>query len=130
MTLRGGLAGSPLSLFRVTRMLIVASSTRERAPAEPSRWSARISLRCAPGASCSLGVGFGSFITPESAEVRLARIRGGVDYTISVRTLPPNVKALRCMMMWVGGPGGEPELWCPAAPPLPEDQAPPAVPTS
>ena len=84
------------------------------------------------GAGCFMftgGVGFGSFITPEPAEVRLARIRGGVDYTMSVPTLPPNVKALRCMMMWVGGPGGEPELWCPAAPPLPEDQTPPAVPT-
>jgi hypothetical protein len=76
------------------------------------------------------GFGFGWFIAPEPAEVKLARIWAGLDYAIPVRTLPPYVKALRCMLVWIGGPGGAPEMWCPAVPPLPEEQAPPAVPTS
>jgi hypothetical protein len=74
------------------------------------------------------GFGLGWF-TPESAEFKLARIRAGLNYSIPIRTLPPSIKAIGCMMMWVGGPGGEPKLWCPAAR-LPEEQAPPAVPTS
>jgi hypothetical protein len=53
---------------------------------------------------------FGWFITPEPAELKLARIRAGVDFSIPV--LPPEVKALRCVLMWVGGPRGEPEMWC------------------
>jgi hypothetical protein len=72
--------------------------------------------------------GFGAYIAPEPAEMKLARIRAGVDWSMPVRTLPPEVKALRCVMLWIGTAG--PELWCPAAPPLPEEQAPPAVPTS
>jgi hypothetical protein len=72
--------------------------------------------------------GFGLFITPEPAELKLARARAGVDLSVPVRTLPPEVKALRCIMMWVGAAG--PEIWCPAAPPLPKEQAPPAIPTS
>jgi hypothetical protein len=72
--------------------------------------------------------GFGWSITPEPAEMELARIRAGLDWSMPVRTLPPEVKALRCMMVWIGTAG--PELWCPAAPPLLEEQAPPAVPTS
>jgi hypothetical protein len=75
------------------------------------------------------GFGLGWFTTPESAEFKLARIRAGLNYSIPIRTLPPAIKAIGCMMMWVGGPGGEPEPWCPAAP-LPEERAPPAVPTS
>ena len=71
---------------------------------------------------------FGWFIVPEPAELKLARTTASVDWSIPLRTLPPEVKALRCIRMWVGTAG--PEVWCPAAPPLPEDQAPPAVPTS
>jgi hypothetical protein len=69
--------------------------------------------------------GFGWSITPEPAEMELARIRAGLDWSMPVRT---EVKALRCMMVWIGTAG--PELWCPAAPPLLEEQAPLAVPTS
>jgi hypothetical protein len=76
------------------------------------------------------GFGFGWFITPETAEIKPARIWAGVDLWIPIRTLPLNTKAVRCMLVRVGGPSSEPELWCPAAPPLPEEQAPPAVPTS
>jgi hypothetical protein len=78
------------------------------------------------------GFGFGWFTTPEPADVELARIRADLPLSIPIRTLPPDVKALRCMMMWVGAAGGDPEMWCPAAPPLleNEDQAPPAIPTS
>jgi hypothetical protein len=66
----------------------------------------------------------------EPAEMKLARIRASLDLSMPIRTLPPEVKALKCMIVWVGGPGGEPEMWCPAARLLPEEQAPPAVPTS
>ena len=76
------------------------------------------------------GFGFGWFTPPDSAEFKLAKIRAGLDLSIPIRALPPNVKALRCMLVWVGGPGGEPEMWCPAAPPLPEEPVPPAGPTS
>jgi hypothetical protein len=65
---------------------------------------------------------------PEPAEHKLGRLWAGAAQSIPVRTLPPEVPALRCIMMWIGTAG--PELWCPAAPPLPEEQAPPAVPTS
>ena len=85
---------------------------------------------CAGSFVFASGLGFGWFITPETAEVKLARIWAGVDLSIPIRTLPPDVKALRCVLMWIGGPGGEPEMWCPPVPPLPGDQAPPAVPTS
>jgi hypothetical protein len=68
------------------------------------------------------------FIAPEPPDLKLARIRAGLDLSMPGRTLPPEVKALRCMMVWIGTAG--PEIWCPAAPPLPEEQAPPAVPTS
>jgi hypothetical protein len=67
-------------------------------------------------------------LTPEPAEVKLGRLWAGAARSIPIRTLPPEVKALRCMMVWLGTAG--PEIWCPAAPPLPEEQAPPAVPTS
>ena len=76
------------------------------------------------------GFGFGWITFPETAELKLARIRAGVDFSIPIRTLPPEVKALRCVLMWVGERGRKPEMWCPAAPPFPEDQAPSAVPTS
>jgi hypothetical protein len=72
--------------------------------------------------------GFGWFITPKPAETKLGRLWADAARTTPVRTLPPEVKALRCMMEWIGTAG--PEIWCPAAPPLPEEQAPPAVPTS
>jgi hypothetical protein len=72
--------------------------------------------------------GFGAYIAPEPAEVKLARIRAGVDWSMPVRTLPPGVPAIRCMMVWIGT--AAPELWCPAAPPLRAEQAPPAAPTS
>lgn len=83
---------------------------------------------CAGSCIFAGGCGLGWFTTPESAEFKLARIRAGLNYSIPIRTLPPAMKAIGCTMMWVGGPGGEPELWCPAAPP--EEPAPPAVPTS
>jgi hypothetical protein len=72
--------------------------------------------------------GFGWFVAPEPAEHKLGQLWAGVAQTIPVRTLPPEVPAIRCVMMWVGTAG--PEIWCPAAPPLPEDQVPAAVPTS
>jgi hypothetical protein len=106
VTLRGGLAGSPFAFSgdaHVDRGIIYP-----RARSSGAKQMVRKDL-IALGAGCFMftgGVGFSSFIAPEPAEVRLARIRGGVDYTMSVRTLPPDVKALRCMMMWVGGPGG------------------------
>jgi hypothetical protein len=65
---------------------------------------------------------------PEPAEVKLGRLWAGAAQPIPVRLLPPEVKAIRCVMMWVGTAG--PEIWCPAAPPLPEEQARPAIPTS
>jgi hypothetical protein len=74
------------------------------------------------------GFGFGWFITPEPAEMKLGRLWAGAAQSIPVRTLPPEVPALRCIMMWVGTAG--PEIWCPAAPPLPEEPARPAIPTS
>jgi hypothetical protein len=76
------------------------------------------------------GLGFGWAITPETAEFKLVNIRAGLDLSIPIRTLPPETKIIVCVLMWVGRPGGEPEMWCPAAPPLPAEQAPPAVPTS
>ncbi len=76
------------------------------------------------------GFSFGWFTMPESAEFKLAKIRAGLDLSISRRALPPDSKMIDCVLMWVGGPGGEPEMWCPAAPSLPEEQAPPAAPTS
>jgi hypothetical protein len=72
--------------------------------------------------------GFGAYIAPEPAELKLARIRAGLDWSMPVRTLPPEVKALRCMMVWIGTAG--PELWCPAVLPSPDEQEPPAAPTS
>jgi hypothetical protein len=72
--------------------------------------------------------GFGWFVAPEPAEHKLGQLWAGVAQTIPVRTLPPEVPAIRCVMMWVSTAG--PEIWCPAAPPLPEDQVPAAVPTS
>jgi hypothetical protein len=70
--------------------------------------------------------GFGTYITPEPAEMKLARIRAGVDWSIPVRTLPPEVKARSCILMWIGAAGVE--MWCPM--PRRPEQAPPAVPTS
>jgi hypothetical protein len=83
---------------------------------------------CSGFVMCTGGFGFGWFITPEPAEMKLGRLWAGAAQSIPVRTLPPEVKALRCVMVWIGTAG--PEIWCPAAPPLPEEQAPPAVPTS
>jgi hypothetical protein len=74
------------------------------------------------------GCGSGCFITPESARSKLARIRAGPDLSIPIRTLPLDTKIIDCVLMWMGGPGGEPEIWCP--PVRPEEQAPPAAPTS
>jgi hypothetical protein len=74
------------------------------------------------------GSGFGWVMAPESAEYKLAKIHAGLHIKAARRTLPPDSKIVECVMVWVGGPGGEPELWCPAVPP--EEQAPPAVPTS
>jgi hypothetical protein len=71
--------------------------------------------------------GFGAYIAPEPAELKLARIMAGLDRSIR-RTLPPDTKIVKCVMVWVGGPGGEPELWCPPVP-LEEPEL-PAVPTS
>jgi hypothetical protein len=65
---------------------------------------------------------------PEPAEHKLGRLWTEAAQTMPVRTLPPEVPAIRCVMMWVGTAG--PELWCPAAPPLPEKPEQPAVPTS
>jgi hypothetical protein len=71
----------------------------------------------------------GWLLAPEPAELRLARIQAAaLSQSVPVRTLPPEVNAIRCMMVWIGTAG--PELWCPAAPPRPRDQAPAAVPTS
>jgi hypothetical protein len=86
-----------------------------------------ISLCCGLAISAG-GFGFGWFITPETAELKLARVRASVDWSMPVRTLPPEVKALRCVMLWIGTAG--PELWCPAVPALPEEPEQPAVPTS
>jgi hypothetical protein len=72
--------------------------------------------------------GFGAYIAPEPAEVKLGRLWAGAAQSIPARTLPPEVPAIRCVMMWVGT--AAPEIWCPAVPPLPDEQAPPAVPTS
>ena len=83
---------------------------------------------CAGSLMVATWTGFGWLLTPETAEFKLAKFRAGVNFSIAVRTLPPDPKAVRCMMVWVGSLG-EPELWCPAAPPLPEPVAPP-VPTS
>jgi hypothetical protein len=69
--------------------------------------------------------GFGWFGAPETGEFKLAKIRSGLNLSIPIRTLPPESKAVRCMMVWVGGPGSAPELWCPPRPPLPEEQASP-----
>jgi hypothetical protein len=74
------------------------------------------------------GFGFGWLITPEPAEFKLAKIRAGLDLSIPIRTLPPDTKIIDRVLMWVGGPGGEPDIWCP--PVRPEEQAPSAVPTS
>jgi hypothetical protein len=74
--------------------------------------------------------GFGWLMAPAPAETKLAQIRAGVNMPIPRRTLRPDTKIVDCIMVWVGGPGGEPELWCPPAPPLPQEQAPEAVPTS
>lgn len=82
---------------------------------------------CAGSLMVATWTSFGCFIAPEPGESKLAKIRLEPS-TIPRRTLPPEVKAIRCMMVWVGQ--SEPELWCPAAPPLPEDQAPDALPTS
>ena len=71
-------------------------------------------------------VGFGWVMVPESAEFKLAKIRAGIH--VRGGHSPPGSKMIECVMIWLGGPGGEPELWCPAV--LPEEQAPPAVPTS
>jgi hypothetical protein len=71
--------------------------------------------------------GFGWSITPEPAEMKLARIRASLDWSIPVRTLPPEVKAGSCVLMWIGAAGAE--MWCPL-PPRPEPEQAPAVPTS
>jgi hypothetical protein len=117
---------------------MVLSSVGVARDREPSRWFETIFgavrvhfLALCAFIMCTGGFGFGWSITPEPAEVKLARIWAGVDLSIPIRTLPPNTKAVRCMLVWVGGPGGDPEMWCPAVPPLPEDdQAPPAISTS
>jgi hypothetical protein len=71
---------------------------------------------CCGAVMSSGGFGFGWFIIPEPAELKLRRIL-------------VEVPALRCIMMWVGTAG--PEIWCPAVPPLPEEpEQQPAVPTS
>ena len=75
------------------------------------------------------GFGFGWFIMPEPAELKLLRIQTNLDYQAPKRrTLPPDTKIVDCVMMWIGGPGGEPEIWCPPVPP--EEPQRPAVPTS
>jgi hypothetical protein len=83
---------------------------------------------CGSALMLATWTGFGAYIAPEPAELKLARIRAGVDWSMPVRTLPPEVKALRCVMLWIGAAG--PELWCPAALPSPDEQEPPAAPTS
>jgi hypothetical protein len=49
--------------------------------------------------------GFGWSITPEPAEMKLGRLWAGAAQSIPVRTVPPEVKALRCMMVWIGTAG-------------------------
>jgi hypothetical protein len=83
---------------------------------------------CAGFEMCTGGGGLGWFITPEPAEMKLARIRAGLDLSIPIRALPPDTKIIDCVMIWVGGPGGDPEIWCPSV--RPEEQARPAAPTS
>jgi hypothetical protein len=68
--------------------------------------------------------GFGSLMAPEPAELKLARIRAGLDFSLPVRTLRPNRKIVDCAMVWMGAKG-EPEIWCPAVPPRPEERAAP-----
>jgi hypothetical protein len=68
--------------------------------------------------------GFGACIAPEPAELTLGRLWADAAQTMPIRTLPPEVPALRCVMVWIGTAG------CPAAPPLPEKPEHPAVPTS
>jgi hypothetical protein len=83
---------------------------------------------CGSALMVATWTGFGAYIAPGPAELKLARIRAGVDWSMPLRTLPSEIKALRCVMLWIGTAG--PELWCPAAPPFPDEQEPPAVPTS
>jgi hypothetical protein len=73
---------------------------------------------------------FGWLMAPEPAELKLAWIRAGLDFSLPVRTLRPNPKIVDCAMVWIGAKGA-PELWCPAVPPLqPHEQVPDAAPTS
>jgi hypothetical protein len=69
---------------------------------------------CSGFIMCTGGFGFGWFITPEPAELKLAKIRAGLDLSIPIRTLPPDTKIIDCVMMWVGGPGGRPGDLVPA----------------
>jgi hypothetical protein len=84
--------------------------------------------RCGGALMVATWTGFGAYIAPEPAEMKPGRIWAAAARSIPVRTLPPEVPAIRCVMMWVGTSG--PEIWCPAAPPLPEQQEPAAATTS
>jgi hypothetical protein len=57
---------------------------------------------------------------------KLAEIRSTLNFSMSVRTLAPDSKIVDRITIWVGGPGGEPEIWCPPVRPELEQSAPPA----
>ena len=110
---------------------IMASRTWYRLPASAINGAKRMAREdfvtlCTGFVTCTGGFGFGWFITPEPAEMKLARICASLDLSMPIRALPPPTKIIHCVMMWVGGPAGDPKIWCP--PVRPEEQA-PAVPT-
>jgi len=74
----------------------------------------------------ALGYGWG--MVPEPAELKLLRVQAGLSWSIPVRALPPDTKIIECVMMWVGGPGGQPAVWCPPMLLRPTEQ--PPIPTS
>jgi hypothetical protein len=89
---------------------IMASRTWYRLPASAINGAKPMAREdfvtvCTGFVTCTGGFGFGWFITPEPAEMKLARIRASLDLSMPIQTLPPEVKALRCMTVWVGGPG-------------------------
>jgi hypothetical protein len=116
------------AFFSVTCMWFVVSSTPSAINgAKPMARDDFIAL-CSGFLMCTGGFGCGWFITPEPAELKLAKIRAGLDLSIPIRTRPPDIKIIDCVLMWVGGPGGEPEIRCP--PVRREERPPPAIPTS
>jgi hypothetical protein len=83
---------------------------------------------CAGALMVASWAAFGWFIAPEPVESKLAKV--GIDAPlIPQRPLWPGINIFECVIVgWK--PHVPPEVDCPAGPPLPESQAPHAVPTS